>query len=394
MRDDFLKVIVFGTIRSGKTLIGRAINSNPYASVQQEPFFFYFKICRNIYYRDTLKQKYDYNQPIESDFCIRSDIKNGFRNSLKTLEFNESDIAELKKWTIWQQDVAGSDRAPKVNPFIEELKTGNAVDVLGQLYSILSIAYPKNDLRCLGFTEAWVDNFIETILSLKETRHKVIHCIRDPRQIIASRNFGSNSKYDGKYPLLFLIRHWRRSVAYSIINKDNPDYMCVKYEDLVNFPDEWIMKTCNHLDIPFYEDMMHPERFVDGLNESWKPNTNFKLGKGFSKSSLAKWKNVLSEEMVGVIEYLCGKEMDYFCYERSNCDFELINLLSYKEKREDIIEWLKPYDFDIRNNLELYREITRKYLLDPGDMVCKDIGEGTLDYFFIKKEVFDIISNC
>jgi hypothetical protein len=320
MRDDILKVIVFGAIRSGKTLIGRAINSNPYASVQIEPFFFYFKICRNIYYRDTLKQKYDNNQPIESDFCIKSDIRNGFRDIIRTLRFNESDIAELKKWTIWQQDVAEGERAPKVNPFIKELKAGNAVDVLAQLYSILNKAYPISDLKCIGFTEAWVDNFIEPILSSKEIRQKVIHCIRDPRQIIASRNFGNNSKYAGKYPLLFLIRHWRKSVAYSIINKDNPDYMCVKYEDLVNFPDEWIMKICNHLDVPFHEDMMRPEKFINGLNEPWKPNTNFKLEKGFSKSSLAKWKEVLPEEAVGVIEYLCAKEMDYLilviCYVR------------------------------------------------------------------------------
>jgi hypothetical protein len=381
------RVVVLGPIRSGKTLIGRAMNSHPLVSVQQEPFFFFFKLCRDIYHQDVLKDNYDCNHPIESDFCLKPEQKNGFNDYFERLEFGSEDIVELRKRTIWQQESTGSERAPHINPFLDSLKPGKATDVLDQLFDVFLKGYPKEGLEYIGFTEAWVDNFIEPILSLKGKRHKIIHCIRDPRQIIASRNFGKNpEKYGGKYPILFLIRHWRKSVAYSIVNRDNPDYMVVKYEQLINSPEEWFQKICEHLGVAFHENLVHPERYRDGIGNLWKQNTNFNAGTGFSKTSLEKWKEVLPDKSVGLIEYLCGAEMDYFGYKRVNSDFYLKDLASYTEDEEHIIEWLRRYNLLI-NEEDISLELVRKYLLETDELANDQI----LDYFFIGKSVHDIL---
>jgi len=385
--EELSKVIVFGPIRSGKTLIGRAINSHPLISVQQEPFFFFFKMCRDIYHRDVLKDSYDFSQPIESDFGMKPEQKEGFNDYFENLEFSHEDIVELRKRTVRQQESAGSERAPRIVPFMDSLKPGKTTEVFDQLYDIFIKGYPKEDLKYIGFTEAWVDNFIEPILSLNGGNHKVIHCIRDPRQIIASRNFGKNpEKYGGKYPILFLIRHWRKSVAYSIINMDNPDYLLVKYEQVVNSPEEWFQIICEHLGVPFHNSLMHPERYENGSGNIWKQNTNFDVGTGFSKESLEKWKAVLPDESVGLIEFLCGAEMDYFDYKRVNNDFDLKSLAAYTEKEEHIIEWLKKYNLSI-NEEDITLELVRKYFLVTDGHVNKDM----LDYFFIDQKVREIL---
>jgi hypothetical protein len=387
MAENIKNLIVFGPIRSGKSLIGRAINSHPLISVQMEPFFFFFKMCRDIYHRDVLKDNYDYDQPVESDFCVKPAQKKGFNDYFENLEFGNEDIVELRKRTKWQQESAGSERASRITPFLNKLGPGKAKDVLDQLYDILLKGYYKEGLKYIGFTEAWVDNFIEPILLLKGEKHKVVHCMRDPRQIIASRNFGKNpEKYGGKYPIFFLIRHWRKSVAYSIINMDNPDYLLVKYEQVVNSPEEWFQIICEHLGVPFHNDLMHPERYENGSGNIWKQNTNFNAGIGISKESLEKWKEVLPDESVGLVEYLCGAEMDYFDYKRVNNDFDLNGLVSYVEEEEHIIEWLKKYNLLI-NEKDITLELVRKYLLVTDGPVNKDM----LDYFFIDQKVCEVL---
>jgi len=387
MAENIKKLIVFGPIRAGKTLIGRAMNSHPLISVQQEPFFFFFKMCRDIYHRDVLKDNYDFSQPIESDFCMKPEQKKGFNDYFENLEFGSDDIVELKKRTILQQESAGSERAPRITPFLDNLKPGKTKETFNLLYDILLKGYHKEGLKYIGVTEVWVDNFIEPILSLKERNHKVVHCMRDPRQVIASRNYGKNTeKYGGKYPILFLIRHWRKSVAYSIINRDNPDYLAVKYEQVVKSPEEWFRKICAHLEVPYHEDLVHPERYKNGIGNIWKQNTNFDAGKGFSRESLEKWKKVLPDESVGLVEYLCGAEMDYFGYKRINNDFDLKSLVSYVEDEEPLIEWLKRYSLLV-NEKDISLELVRKYFLDTDELASDEI----LDYFFISKNVHEIL---
>ena len=378
----------FGPIRSGKTLIGRALNMHPNITVQQEPFFFFFKLCRNIFHRDILKDDFDQSQPIETDFCKQAEVKSRFNEVFSDLLFNKKDIVELKNLTMWQQESAGNERAPKINPFLDQLKEGRSCEVFKDLMKILSVAYHKENRLYIGFTEAWCDDFIAPLLEMQENKFRCVHAIRDPRAIIASRNAGKNiSKYGGKYPILFLIRHWRKSIAYSILNKKNPNYLSVRYEDLVTSPDMWFKKICDHLEIPFSDNLMHPESFIDGNGQLWKQNTNFEGGRGFATVSLDKWKEVLSDEETGMIEYLCKPEMEYFGYESTQNEYSLKDLANYVEDKEVIIEWLKPYNLTVsEKNVTL--EIVRRHLLDTKEFVIKEMS----DYFFVHEKVFQILS--
>jgi len=378
-------LIVFGPIRAGKTLIARALNMHPNISVQQEPFFYFFKLCRNIFHRDILKNQFDGSQPIETDFCKERKEKELFAEFFPKLMFSENDILELIKLTRWQQESAGTIRAPKVLKYIDSLKQSNAKDVLVQLLEMLNKAYPKDDQIYVGFTEAWLDDYIIHLLNLPGLDFKCIHSLRDPRSVIASRNAGNNwKKYNGKYPILFLIRNYRKSIAYSIINKNNPNYFMLRYEDLVESPNLWFNKICNHLDIPFSEDIMHPDTYIDGVGNLWKQNTNYeKKSSGFSTNSIDKWKTVLSNEEINFIESLCHREMNFCNYQLCNNEHQLSDITSFQEDSDLIVNWLKKYNLSI-NDRDLALEIVRDYWLNNDNHITKDI----MDYFFISEKVY------
>ncbi len=387
-------LLVLGTQRTGKTLTGRALNMHPNITVQAEPYFFFFKTCRNIFYRDIIKKDdFDFESPMDSCFCRSKEEKELFNKSLTSLYFSKSDIAELIKLTTKQQEIAKGERADKIIPLLNRLIPGTSISVFRDLMDILHEAYKKDGVRIVGLTEGWCDEFIQPLLECGDIDIKCIHCLRDPRAIVASRNGGSRL-HVGKYPILFIIRHWRKAIAYSVLHAENPKYMALRYEDLVNAPEEWFGKVCDFLDVDFNEVLLKPETFLKGDGTLWKPNSAYKVSsiptKGFGKGSVARWKEILPKEEVGLIEYLCAQEMDYLGFERTITDFSLKDLLSFKEDASQIVPWLQKYNLSF-NKKEAMLEVVRKFLMtQTATLTGTSTLTGTqklMDYFLIDKDV-------
>lgn len=380
---------IMGPPRTGKTLICRALNMHENITSVMEPFFFYFKICRNIYYRALGHSNFDDNQPVSTHFCDDQFSVAQFNQYFSRLSFDDSDIQELIRLTTWQQETLINERGPALVPLLDQLKPDSAIGVLTQLVQITLQAYSKEKMKYIGFSEGWCDEFISPLMNMPSLPFRTIHAIRDPRSIVASRLYGSKieENYDGSYPILFLIRHWRKSVAYSILNQSNPAYLMVMYENLVSSPKTWFEKICSHLDVPFSDKLMHPDHFVDGAGDIWRANTNHEKKKGFSTSSISKWKEIIPDDVIGFIEYLCYPELRYLGYDVTSGDIGLQELSSFSENEDKIVDWLKPYNLTI-NDEELKKEVVRRQLLD-----APDLCENTLkSHYFIDPLVFDVLS--
>ena len=388
-------LLILGTQRSGKTLLTRALNMHPNIVAHVEPFFFFFKICRNIFYRDIIKKAdFDPDYPMDSDFCKPLEEKKIFRESFSNILFKEDDIRRLKELTIRQQNSLPGERAPKIIPLLNKLEIGTAPAVFKLLMGLLYEAYYKDGVQIIGISEGWCDDFIEPFLALTDLELKCIQCLRDPRAIIASRNKGTKILEEcggKKYPLLFIIRHWRKAIAYSLRNVDNPNYFCVHYEKLILQPKLWFSKLCDFLGLPFSDKLLKPSFFIRSDGKLWKQNSAFKIKEqeGFNTHSLYKWKDALSKEEIGVIEFLCKAEMGYLGMQRENTDFSLVDLLDFKENEDEIVDWLKKYHWFF-NEKELTLEIVRKYLIEKNHF--KNLDK-LIDYFTVDRSVFDTLSN-
>ena len=367
-------VCVLGTIRSGKTLIGRALNMHPLITLQTEPYFFFFKLSRNLFLRQILKKDDGFEGPIAPSFCTLKSERRLFEQNFSSLVFTEEDIKLLRHLTQKQQESVGDERAPEIIPYLETIKPGTADDILSQLQLILNSAYPKKTVEYIGFSEAWCEGFMAPLMALHENPFKCIHVIRDPRSVISSRNAGKNliKEYGGKYPILFLIRHWRASVAHAIINQENPNYFMIKYEDLVTSPDQWFEAICNFLNVKLDTKMLEPEKYLNGKGKPWKQNTNFEQKKGFSTTSLHKWKEVLTGQEIGFIEWLCLPEMQYMEYEITQTNYGLSDLSNFREDDSGIVKWLQSYNLTVSDK-ELEKEIARRYLLTQNSQQEEDL---------------------
>jgi hypothetical protein len=376
-------LLVLGTQRSGKTLISRALNTHPNIILQMEPFFFFFKMCRNILFRDVLKKTdFDPDYPMDSGFCKSHEEKQLLKEYFLRLEFTHSDIEELKVLTVKQN--REKMRAPKIIPFLDKLQAGTAPTVLKCLLGILNEAYKKQEVMFVGLSEGWCDEYIEILLNYDDMDFRCIHCIRDPRAIVASRN-GDSKLHVGKYPLLFIIRHWRKTIAYSILCKDNPKYMSARYENVVREPEKWFREICGFMGVPFSERLLETSLYVNGDGSLWQRNTAYKgpIKEGFSTDSVERWEGILSRDEVGFIEYLCKAEMDYLGIKRKNQTFSLRDLAAFREDENAITDWLKKYNLTI-NDEELNLEIVRKYLIENQ---VKHVNDMMLNYFVIDKDV-------
>lgn len=388
-------LLILGTQRSGKTLIARALNMHPNIIAHMEPFFFFFKICRNIFYRDIIKKTdFDPDYPMDSNFCKPLEEKKIFRESFSSILFKKDDIRRLKELTIKQQNSLPGERAPKIIPLLNKLEIGTAPAVFKRLMDLLYEAYYKDEVQIIGICDGWCDDFIEPFLHLSDLEVKCIHCLRDPRAIVASRNKGTKilEEYGGKrYPLLFIIRHWRKTIAYSIVNSGHPKYYAVRYEELIQNPETLFKKICDFLDITFSEKLLFPSTFIRGDGSLWKQNSSFNIQnqREFNTSSIERWKKALSLDIIGVIEYLCKAEMSYLQIERYNPKFSLKDLLLFEEKENEIVEWLKKYNWSISEK-ELMPEIVRNLLIEKREIANID---NIKDYFCIDTKVFNVLSS-
>ncbi len=389
-------LLILGTQRSGKTVLGRALNMHPDISIQKEPYFFYFKLCRNIFYRDILKRSdFDPDAPMDSNFCKTREEKLLLSKKFSDIYFSEHDIEELRRLTIKQQDAEGGERAPRIKPLLGKLSPGTAPNLFWQLMELLKEVYSKENLKYLGFTEGWCDEFIEVLINLPDFDINIIQCLRDVRAIAASRNKGKRLKergYTGKYPLLFILRHWRKAIAYSLKNGDNPKYQTVQYEKFVTEPEGVLKRVCKALGVNFVDGMLDPSRFTQGDGNLWKQNTTWDRAdptKGFSTASVAKWKEVLTSDEIGVIEYLCKPEMKYLDLEMLRPDFLLHDLCRFQENEDEIEEWLKKYYLPF-NDRELTFEIVRKFLIEKVAIVEP---EEMVDFFSIEEKSYEFLSN-
>jgi len=195
-------------------------------------------------------------------------------------------------------------------------------------------AFEKNDLR--GFIDAYVEGvhlalrkalppagtrFVEKSVENAEFAPlikklypgaKFIHIVRNPYAALVSiRKF---KPYKGKFPFLgTYIDALESSYYYAMQNPLSlPDYLVVRYEDLLTDPDGTMHKVATHLDTPFTPVMLNPS----ALGEEWKGNSMSGVEfKGVSKYPLEAWKSEITPLEIDLVNTQLPHVMREFQYE-------------------------------------------------------------------------------
>jgi hypothetical protein len=356
-------VFLTGMFRSGTTLLARMLNAHPHLVIASDPYFQLLKAFRNAVAEQVFgAENVDGDAPLDDYYFDpeKQKVMTRVQETSLALPIDQSQLPPLRKRIA----SAAHPYSPKIEPLLEDLQGETFVDLLISGLNIIKRAYGKGETRILGFKEVWTDEFAGHLLR-QFPEAKVIHIVRDPRAVCASKNVT-----DEKYPWLFLTRQWRKLMTFAWMNSQllfpfSDRVLLIQYEELISNPLQEARRMCTFLGIEFNENLVTPVSFVDGNGKPWLQNSSYFQGEQrFNLDSVNKWQTVLTPTQVEFIESLCFAEMRVFGYQFTalkNFHLRLPLILTPPEvSKDELADWIHPYS--LLNPSLLMREMSLEYL--------------------------------
>jgi hypothetical protein len=304
---DISYFLVTGMARSGTTLLEKLLCNHPEIGILSQPFPFLYRELKKAFFR-----KIDYPET----YYVLSDLFSETRYTpLELIEFLEhykitkkylkSIFDKMDGWSGQLTDFDDQDNF--LSSYIPQQ--------LAKVYQLLVVQGNYNQsAKVVGTKEIIIEEFITYYLQKKI---KVIHIVRDPRDVYTSINYGKGVSFAGQHrPSLFHLRNWRKSIYIGLTYQNNPNFITLKYEDLIDHPIKELNRIAQFLEI----DPFNHSTFRDGIKDQqgkiWKGNSstdNFDLG--ISVTNKNKYQQYLSNNTVKYVEYMTWPEMLSYGYE-------------------------------------------------------------------------------
>jgi hypothetical protein len=138
---------------------------------------------------------------------------------------------------------------------------------------------------------------------------RCLHILRDPRD-----NFASYRRKHPDWSAEFFAANWRRSTQAGIKNRErfgDERYRLLKYEDLVQSPEEHLRQLAEFLGIAWDAGLTSPTR----AGEAWIGNSMFAdRFQGISAAPLSRWRDSLAAGEASVIEAMTRQWLENYEY--------------------------------------------------------------------------------
>lgn len=337
--------------------MARSLSAHPLITIAADPYFQFFKSFRNEIYSQNI-DGFDHNSPVSDNFWSEKiDLDKIILDSSFDTNFNNTSLEEI----IAQIEDSAGTYAEKLLPILPSVKASNYKDLFSELISLIYKAYGKNEAKFVGFKCTFAELFIApTIKTFPKS--KIICVVRDPRAIYASQIVPKKN-----YPLLYIIRQWRKSIEYILQNISEENVLVVRYEDLVDNTEQTMKSLSKFIGIHYHSDMINPSKYTDGAGKPWTQNSSYNniMKKNvINDKNKDRWRSVLTDNEIQLIEDFCDTEMKIFGYQRFT-DNNMVNLQKkYNEDKNDFLAWFKEffYQYEI-TELEISKEIIRHLYL-------------------------------
>ena len=229
----------------------------------------------------------------------------------KNVSINKSNYKEIISQLEKDPRFSRLNICPKI--VIEKSK--NMIDV----YRNITNFFLKNkNKEIIGDKDPKIIENIE-VLNYFFPNSKIIHIIRDPRDVVLSR---TKARWSKKYPyfmhsiIYYLQMTLGRKMLYKYYNKNN--FYEIKYEDLIKDPDYELKKICNFLEVEYENNILNyhnsSKELVSKDEFEWKKETfNPVDNKNFNK-----WKKEFNFFKILIIESICYSHIKENFYNENN----------------------------------------------------------------------------
>jgi len=327
------RVFITGQYRSGTTLTEKILSNNPNIKIASQPFpYLYFELKNKFYKKLGISRRY----PLSDLFGEKDYTNQEFCTYLKDTKLSSKEVENL----LFDMEGYFGNWSPQLKKNYNKIYGGELRHIYFSLTKAYIDLFEDSSTKVIGSKEILAEEYIPYFLN---NNIKVIHVIRDPRDLIVSLNFGKGEYFTGgKRPVLYSIRGWRKSVAFAIQCQNHPYYTLIRYEDLVlNFSDT--MTKCMHfLNI---ENHFDSDSIIikDQFGKEWSSNSSFQNTSVINKDAVNKFTKFLDKETISYIEKTCQFELQYLNYKLTNISDQL--------KDYDLYSYVEPFKIN-RNDFE------------------------------------------
>ena len=329
--------------RSGSTMIARMLDVHPQIASASDPMRPLFNSFRYDLASENYRSSHSRFDPLDDYFLRDGDLLQRVLEASLDIPAGIS-ASELITTVIKRAEMFSGSYAKTLD--VEKSLSTYKEYVQYFLDQVADVYGQGKDYKSIAFKEVWSTEFFPALKNSFPSM-KCIAIVRDPRAVIASKNATGEP-----YPYVFMGRQWRKLACLSAyLDYSYEDFLLLRYEDIVQKPEEYINRICSFLDVEYNEDLLDLSLYKDGSGNPWKQNTSYKdiKSRRINAGSMDKWKKTLDSQDIFSIEVFTHDWMKHFGYEPiySTEEINSINIEQYKRFDQDsLAKWIRPFAFD------------------------------------------------
>jgi len=336
------QLFITGMMRSGTSLAQTILDNHPQLFVAPQPFYQLYLDIKQLFLDEHNLHSL---LPLGDGMDAGNSERNLFNKWLHVRNFNEPETAWLIERSITGKSGGACAAGGKLSA-----KPGTFFSIRNELHTSLSKHLCSQTPAYIGSKDAFCEEYVPELINNN------VHClliIRDPRAVIASACHGIYFKSVGdRYPLLMLIRLWRKSAAYWLALRNSPLAQAVRYEDIVAKPENIMCDITKWLDIQAFPDFMKDQPLRDFGGNIWKGNSSFGNKVGVESSTKDTWRTLLTTDEIRFIEACTKPELTALGYSYNN-DLKQSDISSFTEDVSGVRETYLPTYMLNENNREM-----------------------------------------
>jgi hypothetical protein len=154
--------------------------------------------------------------------------------------------------------------------------------------------------------------FITDLLLTWYPNSKIIHIVRDPRDVVASLR---RMPWGRRSPVANA-RLWAHLTAAAERSRHQPRYRLMHYERLVANPEGEMQRLCTFLEEPYDAAMIRPDESSVAEQEWWFQRAH----RDVTPQRVGTWRQELTDDYVRLVEWIAGGTMGAVGYDRTQTD--------------------------------------------------------------------------
>ena len=336
------RLIVCGTYRSGTTLVQKTIDAHSRCAVVMQPALPLFRHLRRWLHRAGAPVSAP-DGPLGVEFTAGSAA---VLDAFRSLNISAEDVARvLEDIAAMLGSLHGAGDPDAVPPrFVEELRArlrpGPVRQSIAGLFDALRVYRRAEDVAWVGLKDVYIEEMLNVLLA-DDPALRVVLVIRDPRAVLASRNYG---KYPtgiagpNLHPLLLIARMWNTAARWhrALAERYPRQVLALRFENVVADTHAFRSKVFGWMGLADEPN----SALIQENGSPWGGNSSHPGGE-----TRAGWQNVLPPAAVGALEFLCADEMAALGYAPA---FDIATrrreFASYQEDDQALVPWTRRPD--------------------------------------------------